>query len=630
MKRASLFLACGLIASSVAHGQELARERVEGIVQAAAVELESLKTTRRDGSAFWNLPVDYGNHYVSQALLVREWIGQPFSATEKRRISSFLRGLQRSDGSWKAIADANQPKGDSTASIFNYWALKVIHQDGSQSRALSRARSWIARNGGLSGANQQVKVFLALFGNESWDFLPAIPKMFFGNLAIVNHKDFALWLKDAMLPIAYFKKLNYHRDLGEAFSLKEFLTPEAQAKLARDTRKSKESRRSVRSFVEKMVEGQQPAGNWGPSVVSSWLTVMALNEYGSSASGNAQLYGAQIQRSLKWTEYLLFKHGGVEFKGTTHDGHLWDTSWAMVALQESASVRGVSARENDDVARYLARKQHRGGGFICGDDFLEHPDTDDTALCILALSVFGDRYRGNIDKAVSWLGEMQNRDGGFPAFTQGVSSNFIANLFMRGFGKDYLYDRSSADVTGHVLEALGALGLNASNSRVVREGQQFLDESRERVPGTSAKLWQGRWGVNYLYGTSTAVSGLVRSGARLDAEAEEAISWLESKQNADGGFGESIQSYADASYAGRGKSTATQSSWALMALVDAGRGQGRAARRAAAYLAEAYENGGWKDPAIVGTGIPQLEYMNYPIYPKTFPLIALSRWLRAQ
>ena len=52
--------------------------------------------------------------------------------------------------------------------------------------------------------------------------------------------------------------------------------------------------------------------------------------------------------------------------------------------------------------------------------------------------------------------------------------------------------------------------------------------------------WYGRWGVNYIYGTWSVLAGLRAIGEDLSQPyIRSAVTWLESRQNPDGGWGES-------------------------------------------------------------------------------------------
>ena len=77
--------------------------------------------------------------------------------------------------------------------------------------------------------------------------------------------------------------------------------------------------------------------------------------------------------------------------------------------------------------------------------------------------------------------------------------------------------------------------------------------------------------MNYIYGTWSVLSGLAAIGEDLSQPyIRKAVNWLKSKQNMDGGWGETCESYHDRSLAGMGESTASQTGWALLALMAAG------------------------------------------------------------
>jgi squalene-hopene/tetraprenyl-beta-curcumene cyclase len=132
--------------------------------------------------------------------------------------------------------------------------------------------------------------------------------------------------------------------------------------------------------------------------------------------------------------------------------------------------------------------------------------------------------------------------------------------------------------------------------------------------------------VNYIYGTWSVLRGLRAIGADLQAEpVRRAVRWLESKQNADGGWGETPESYDDPGLAGTGDSTPSQAAWALLGLLAAGEVNSPAVARGLAYLMETQEPDGlWTDPSWNGTGFPRVFYLKYHLYAKYFPLWALG------
>jgi squalene-hopene/tetraprenyl-beta-curcumene cyclase len=105
---------------------------------------------------------------------------------------------------------------------------------------------------------------------------------------------------------------------------------------------------------------------------------------------------------------------------------------------------------------------------------------------------------------------------------------------------------------------------------------------------------------------------------------------LESCQNGDGGWGEDLRSYIDQSWRGRGTSTASQTAWALLALVAAGDAAIPAAERGVAWLAaHQTPDGTWDEPQFTGTGFPWDFSINYHLYRLVWPIMALGRYLSA-
>ena len=140
--------------------------------------------------------------------------------------------------------------------------------------------------------------------------------------------------------------------------------------------------------------------------------------------------------------------------------------------------------------------------------------------------------------------------------------------------------------------------------------------------------WFGRWGANHLYGTGAAVPALCRAGVPREHEAiRRAVRWLERVQNEDGGWGEDLRSYEEGGTPGLGVSTASQTAWALLALLAADE-HSRSVDRGIAWLVENQrDDGDWDEPWFTGTGFPRDFYIRYHLYRSCFPAMALGRYV---
>jgi squalene-hopene/tetraprenyl-beta-curcumene cyclase len=219
---------------------------------------------------------------------------------------------------------------------------------------------------------------------------------------------------------------------------------------------------------------------------------------------------------------------------------------------------------------------------------------------------------------------MQSKDGGWGAFDADNTRELAYKLPFCDFGA--VIDPPSADVTAHVVEMLGHEEVARADPDLVearRRGVEWLLAAQE-----SDGSWFGRWGANYVYGIGAVVPALVAAGiAPGDARIQRAVRWLHRHQNADGGWGEDLRSYADPAWAGRGASTASQTAWALLALLAAEDGSD-AVERAVAWLAATQRpDGTWDEPQFTGTGFPRDFYINYHLYRLVFPISALGRYL---
>src|SRR5262249_6888181 len=133
--------------------------------------------------------------------------------------------------------------------------------------------------------------------------------------------------------------------------------------------------------------------------------------------------------------------------------------------------------------------------------------------------------------------------------------------------------------------------------------------------------------ANELYRPWPGRAASAQAGTSPDDEAvRRAVSWLLARQNPDGGWGESNDSYALKQTAARkALSTPHQTAWALLGLMAVGEASSVAVRSGIEYLLRTQRADGlWTDPHFTAPGFPRVFYLKYHGYCAYFPLWALS------
>jgi squalene-hopene/tetraprenyl-beta-curcumene cyclase len=317
---------------------------------------------------------------------------------------------------------------------------------------------------------------------------------------------------------------------------------------------------------------------------------------------------------------------------------IWDTAISMIALADAKvpayhpsllrAARWLLGKEVRVAGDWQVRRPGvEAGGWHFQFNNEYYPDIDDTAMVLLALhrTSLADtpEVQDATRRAVNWLLAMQNRDGGWAAFDVDIDNEVLTKVPFADHNA--MLDPSCADITARILEILGMFGHRSDHPAIAR-ALDYLWRTQE-----PQGCWFGRWGVNYIYGTWQVLQGLKAIDFPMDHPAlQMAADWLESVQQADGGWGESCRSYDDPQWMGRGEPTASQTGWAVLGLIAAGRARGDAVRRGIEYLlATQAPDGTWDEGPFTGTGFPKVFYLKYHLYRINFPLMAVSRYQAA-
>jgi squalene-hopene/tetraprenyl-beta-curcumene cyclase len=318
---------------------------------------------------------------------------------------------------------------------------------------------------------------------------------------------------------------------------------------------------------------------------------------------------------------------------------VWDTALATQAMLEvqdgNADASALSGlrwlkplQELDAKGDWSERRPEvRPGGWAFQYRNAHYPDLDDTAVVVMAMdrarrqSGAGQAYDEANARGVEWIVGLQSGNGGWAAFDADNVDHYLNNIPFADHGA--LLDPPTADVSARCISMLAQLGETPANP-VLRAGLDYLE--RDQMADGS---WFGRWGVNYIYGTWSALCALGAAGFDgTRPSVAKAAHWLIAIQNEDGGWGEDCTSYK-LDYRGYepAPSTASQTAWALLGLMAAGEVDHPAVERGVAWLQRNQDaNGLWRQDAYTGGGFPRVFYLRYHGYPAYFPLWALARY----
>ena len=610
----------------------------------------------------------------------------------RKRLGASLLKTQRPDGAWQVYHGA--PNGDINATVEAYAALRSLgHSD--DEAALRSALDWIASKGGLRNIRVFTRYWLALIGEWPWEKTPNLPPevIWFPVWFPFSIYNFAQWARATLMPIAVLSARRPNRPLPAESGL-DALFPGGRAafdyelplradaggwdRFFRGADKVLHAMQgffgrigfglqrgaAIRHTLEWIVRHQDADGGWG-GIQPPWIySLMALHVEGYALDHPVMAKGFDAMNDPGWR----FDDGDATFIQATNSP-VWDTILTLLAF-EDAGVAGDYSAEVERALQWVLDRQVRvpgdwsvklpdvapgGWAFEYANNF--YPDVDDTAVALIALAPFRNDPKWQakgieeaISRGVDWLIAMQSRGGGWGAFDKDNDRQLLTKIPFCDFGE--ALDPPSVDVTAHVVEAFAKLGLSRNHPSIVRA----LDYLRREQEADGA--WFGRWGVNYIYGVGAVLPALAAIGEDMSADyIGRACDWLLSRQQPDGGWGESCASYMDAEAAGRGVTTASQTAWALMALLAADRpGDREAIGRGCAFLVERQTDGTWLEVEYTGTGFPgygvgqtikladpllskrlmqgpelsRAFMLRYDLYRHYFPMMALGRAARQQ
>ena len=640
---------------------------------------------KQDSNGFWCGELEGDTILESEFILLLAFLGRE-NTDVARRAARYILEKQLPTGGWNLY-----PHGaiDVNGSVKAYFALKLTgHDPGAE--YMRRARAAILDAGGAVRVNSFTRYYLAMLGQIDYQLCPAIPPeiLLLPLWFPTNIYRFSAWTRTILVPLSIIWAQRPVRDPGPQLGMRELFVddptrwPKLRCMGLDSTRRGLSwerffywidktqkwlERRNIKPWRKRGVEA---AENWMiqrfvasdglgaifPSIVWSIVALKSLGYRDDSLElryCHEQLDGLMIQQ-------------GDTVRLQPCKSPVWDTAITLRALARTG-INSSHACVRQAIDWLLSKEVTRRGDWshtVKGEPsgwFFEHhndfyPDIDDTAMVLMAL---GDQFADSLlddskapsgvsfiaaerateveiaraqvsllDRAAAacergrrWILAMQNRDGGWAAFDRNNDAQFLCRVPFADHNA--MIDPSTPDITARVIEMLAKLGARVGNPAV----NAAIDYLRHTQQGDGS--WNGRWGVNNIYGTSQVLTGLRAVGVPPDDPAVTAgTDWLLSTQQHSGGWGESPESYADPKMCGKGTVTASQTAWALLGLMATGLTDHSAVVRGLRYLVDMQlDDGGWMETEFTGTGFPRVFYLRYHMYPLYFPLMALAEWL---
>ena len=610
-----------------------------------------LKQQRPDGH--WVFELEADATIPSEYVLLVHYLAETPNLELERKIANYLRRIQGEHGGWPLFHGGPF---DISATVKAYFALKMIGDD-SDAPHMVRARNAIHVRGGAIKTNVFTRILLALFGETSWSNVPTVPVelILLPRWFPIHLSKMSYWARTVIVPLLVLAALRPVARNPRGVHVRELFVPGVPVVSPRAPHQSagwsaffasldwllkriepfwpkalrKRAIDTCLSWVTERLNGEDGLGAIYPAMANS---VMMYDALGVPDSDSRR---AIARRSVE--NLLVVKEKEAYCQPCVSP--VWDTALAAHALLEAQdesadravakSLEWLKGRQVLDVKGDWAeeRPSVRPGGWAFQYNNAYYPDLDDTAVVVMAL----DRARkktiaqSNFDTAMArgreWVEGLQSRNGGWGAFDADNAYYYLNNIPFADHGA--LLDPPTDDVTGRCIGMLAQLGAQPDDP-VMAKGVEFLRKS-QMADGS----WFGRWGVNYIYGTWSALAGLNAAGLRADdSTVQRAAKWLIEIQNDDGGWGEDCDSYRlDYSGYRRAPSTASQTAWALLGLMAAGEVDHASVARGIRYLeATQGADGLWAQEHYTGGGFPRVFYLRYHGYPKFFPLWAVARY----
>lgn len=598
----------------------------------------------------------------TEYVLLLQFLGNPDRNKLRKLCNYVIRRWQNDEG---GISIYPGGPSDVSASVKAYFACKLAGFSANEP-FMQRLKECILRLGGATKCNTFTKLYLSIFGQYDWEGVPTIPPelFFLPNWLYFNLYAISSWSRAILVPLAIINAHRPYRLVPPECHIDELFVGGRHGKHLRlpwDRRPISWKNAFLAADRILKIHDRSP---WKPlrqralRVSEKWLRERQRGSGGLGAIFPAMTHAVMAYKCLGYPdEHPAVQHElrelakfeieeGDEIRLQPCFSPVWDTAIALNALLDSgvphdhpAICKGVEWLLSKQTTTYgdwavkVPNVEPGGWFFEYENEF--YPDVDDTVMVLMALykahcpngehwTTAPPRVREAMQRGLRWVFAMQNRNGGWASFDK--DNERMALQYIPFADHNAMLDPATSDITARTLEMASYFDIPRNDPRI-RRALAFLYREQEEDGS-----WFGRWGVNYLYGTWQVLRGLARIGEDVrSAVCQRAVEWLKSVQNPDGGWGETCRSYDDpVLYKAKGPSTASQTAWALMGLINANQTDSEEVRRGLEYLVRTQRSdGSWDEPWFTGTGFPRVFYLKYHLYCHYFPLWAMGQFVEA-
>jgi squalene-hopene cyclase len=626
-----------------------------GAIDQAILKSQAALLSLQCADGYWWGLLESNVTMTAEAVLLHKIYGSDRDRPMNKALN-YIQNHQCENGSWELYKCDG---GNLSVSIEAYMGLRLLGVSVDKP-SLVKARQFILAQGGITKARIFTKLHLAVIGCYDWRGLPSIPPW----IMLLPHQAFSIyelssWARGSTVPltVVFDRKPVWLTD--PAINLDElyvegshrakyelprkgdwtdaFVWLDKGFKIAEELNLVPFRTEGLDAAEKWILERQEATGDWAgiiPAMLNSLLAMRALKYDVNDSVVSRGL--AALDRFAVETDDEYWIQPCVS--------PVWDTALVMRSLSESgldsnhpALKQGADWLIKMQILDYgdwsVKNRKGKPGAWAFEFDNRFYPDVDDTAVVVMALAQAESSNEAlkakAIDRAVNWIETMQCRPGGWAAFDIDNDQDWLNDLPYGDLRA--MIDPNTADVTARVLEMVGYVPQGLPIAAMEKAIAYLMQEQEPEG------CWFGRWGVNYIYGTCgvlTALRSLDKIKQFRNATLR-AVQWLLNCQNADGGWGETCQSYADRTLMGQGDSTPSQTAWGLMALLAVAVDLDselrdrleQAMERSAQHLINTQNaEGKWSEEWHTGTGFPQHFYLKYHLYCQHFPLTALARY----